>query len=384
MGASPKPRELLQQAATDDEQATLLQRNEGDSAAAAAPAGDSSIYSPAGPAPAAAEAKAAAGNSGTRRQQQRRGFVLCTLGGTLWGGGALFAKLMDDPTVGIAEYLVFRTGTISLWLFAISLSQPAARGTLLRLRSEPWALGWPGLVGGSCNAVGMAAFVVSLSFITAANTLCIQAAAPFSAAFLERLIFGTRLSRSMQFCMAVAASGVLVIGGEGLVLQESNSSTDRTAFFIGNVCALICAICSSINSCCLVSLKAIPGAGSVSSMAGTITVMLCSLLFCALDPDVGGVWFNITVHNMLLSVCVGTSIGIGIVFYNCGAVYVTAAQMQLLAMAEVVSGIFFVLVCTHWQCGCGCCTRSRSRFLAAFTASRYYSWAHVLKPHAYG
>ena len=113
-------------------------------------------------------------------------------------------------------------------------------------------------------------------------------------------------------------------------------------------------------------------------MAGTITVMLCSLLFCALDPDVGGVWFNITVHNMLLSVCVGTSIGIGIVFYNCGAVYVTAAQMQLLAMAEVVSGIFFVLVCTH--CGCG----SRSRFLAAFTGSRYYSWAHVLKPHAYG
>ena len=69
-------------------------------------------------------------------------------------------------------------------------------------------------------------------------------------------------------------------------------------------------------------------------MAGTITVMLCSLLFCALDPDVGGVWFNITVHNMLLSVCVGTSIGIGIVFYNCGAVYVTAAQMQLLAAAR--------------------------------------------------
>ena len=71
MGASPKPRELLQQAATDDEQATLLQRNDGDSAAAAAPAGDSSIYSPAGPAPAAVEAKATAGNSGTRRRRCR-------------------------------------------------------------------------------------------------------------------------------------------------------------------------------------------------------------------------------------------------------------------------------------------------------------------------
>eukprot|EP01043_Picozoa_sp_COSAG02_P024954 COSAG02_NODE_1383_length_12965_cov_60.828463_12_plen_196_part_01 len=139
-----------------------------------------SIYSSVSEA-AAAAAKAA-------RQNRRRGFVLCTLGGTLWGSGALFAKLMDNPTVGIAEYLVFRTGMISLWLFTISLSQSGSRSTLLRLRSDPWALGWPALIGGLCNAVGMACFVVSLSYVTAANTLCIQAAAPFSAAFLERLI----------------------------------------------------------------------------------------------------------------------------------------------------------------------------------------------------
>ena len=111
-----------------EEHRMLLQHEEDDCSAerAGCDTGDGSSGSIYSSVSEAAAAKAA-------RQNRRRGFALCTLGGTLWGSGALFAKLMDNPTVGIAEYLVFRTGMISLWLFTISLSQPGSHNNYISI-----------------------------------------------------------------------------------------------------------------------------------------------------------------------------------------------------------------------------------------------------------
>jgi drug/metabolite transporter (DMT)-like permease len=50
----------------------------------------------------------------------------------------------------------------------------------------------------------------------------------------------------------------------------------------------------------------------------------------------------------MLSWAVGMCIGVGMVFYNLGAVFITAAQMQLLQMTEVVSGTILVLLLKVW------------------------------------
>eukprot|EP01046_Picozoa_sp_COSAG06_P100932 COSAG06_NODE_47060_length_342_cov_0.641975_1_plen_81_part_01 len=79
--------------------------------------------------------------------------------------------------------------------------------------------------------------------------------------------------------------------------------------------------------------------------------MCGALLWTALDgetdPETGS-WFSISAHNAMLSWAVGMCIGVGMVFYNLGAVFITAAQMQLLQMTEVVSGTILVLLLKVW------------------------------------
>lgn len=287
----------------------------------------------------------------TTAADARRGFWLVVIAGTIWGGGALFAKLMEDPTKGIAEYLVVRTGTISLCLFLMILKRPEALATLRRVVTNPLALGWAGLVGMVAGGGGMSCFVISMSFIPAANTLCIMAAGPFFAAFMERVIFGTRLSSSMKIATTTAGAGVLVIGGEGLLLQENLPGVTAAGALFGNLCAVGTAVLSATLSTMLVALKDVPGAGFIVSMLGTLLIMCGALLWTVLDgetdPETGS-WFSISAHNAMLSWAVGMCIGVGMVFYNLGAVFITAAQMQLLQMTEVVSGTILVLLLKVW------------------------------------
>ena len=159
----------------------------------------------------------------------------------------------------------------------------------------------------------MSCFVVSMSFIPAANTLCIMAAGPFFAAFMERVLFGTRLSLSMKIATVTAGVGVLVIGGEGLLVQENlpgvtangackcthdlqllvmsmyTPVSDRllVVTVFGNVCAVGTAVLSATMSTTLVALKGVPGAGFIVSMLGTLAVMTGGLIYTALDGKTG-------------------------------------------------------------------------------------------------
>ena len=298
--------------------------------------GDDSLYAK----------KDAAAARAEQRRLARRGFWLVVLAGTVWGGGALGAKLMDDPTRGIPEYLVIRTGTISLCQFLMALSQRESRRTLgLLLRpGSASAKEWAAMaVVAVCMGCGMSMFVISLAFVAATNTLCIMAAGPFVAAFLERLFLQQRLERHVQIAMTAAAIGVVVIGSEGL-LQQDAAEQDNAAVFIGNLCAMGVAVLSASASTALVALKDLPGGGLVSTMVGTLGVAVTALCWTLLDEDEGGMWFVITRHNSLCSLFVGLCIGVGLVFYNLGAVHVTAAQMQILQMTEVVSGILLVML----------------------------------------
>lgn len=280
-------------------------------------------------------------------QQATRGFWLVVLAGTIWGGGALFAKLMEDPTHGIAEYLVVRTGTISLCLLFMILSRADALETLRQIVADPWMLGWPGLLGTLAGGGGMSCFVISMSFIPAANTLCIMASGPFFAALMEKVAFGTKLSGSMKLAIITACTGVLVIGGQGLFWQKNLPGVSPAGALFGNVCALGTAVLSATLSTTLVAMKKVPGAGFIVSMLGTLTIMCGALLWTVFDgetdPETGS-WFSITLHNAVLSWAVGMCIGVGMVFYNLGAVFISAAQMQLLQMTEVVSGTLLVLL----------------------------------------
>ena len=122
--------------------------------------------------------------------------------GAFWSTGPVFVKAMHEPARYIREYLFVRMATLVL-LYALYLRAYLYCYRAGRRRASVVALlclsrlspAWRafGVLGLAC---AMAGFVVSLTMVPAAMTLCELAASPFFAALLGRVMLGNASRKS--------------------------------------------------------------------------------------------------------------------------------------------------------------------------------------------
>eukprot|EP01052_Picozoa_sp_SAG31_P012554 SAG31_NODE_736_length_12477_cov_60.959363_10_plen_326_part_00 len=275
------------------------------------------------------------------------GFILVTVAGCIWGGGALVAKYMVNPASMWMEYMVTRCLCISIVLLLYLLSSAERRAALGELagfgEGSSALLHWPSLIGMVGIAMAMTGFVVSLCFVPAANTLCVLAAAPFATALLERFYLQVQLSKASWTMMALAGAGVLVIGldafdtaapdltglgGDSVVGVASD--VWRLQTIVGNVMAIVSAAGFAIFSVALRALVDVGRgwAGFVVTMCGAGVAAMVALLWLLYSGSIRS-WGKTqqSRRNMVLSLVHGLLIGAGMVLYNLGAKHVSAAEL---------------------------------------------------------
>ena len=347
--------------------------------------------------------------------------------GLLWATGPVFVKSMREPAQFIRQYLWVRMGVLvvcyATYLTALRafwrwrrrrLEKDASRDDASRkpdmlppevpLRaliclarlSPAWRIF--GVLGMS---TAMSGFVISLTMVPAAATLCELAASPFFAALIGRALLGERVSRTTWLSMVVCAGGIVMFafdeGGSPVaspgignfaangtvsggsndnsnsdeISSDSISSVSGANPVVGNILGILS---SAGFACYSVTLRVLPsrhlsgGAkgddaddstgdndrnadmalvvrlyGLIFSMWAAFLIVLATsilMLFEHTGP------FEMPGINVELSAWHGMFIFAGFCFFTLGAPKLPAPELILLTMLEVVGGIlltYFVL-----------------------------------------
>jgi drug/metabolite transporter (DMT)-like permease len=307
--------------------------------------------------------------------------------GCFWATGPLFVKFSVDASYWIVKYLWVRMFCLIV-LYSVFISARIKNDKLspiltLSGMSRKWVVA--GVLGLAC---AMSGFVLSLSLVPAANTLCELAAAPFFAAVLERIFLNTRINVLTGACMFVATTGVILFALEGVITGNSdhlNATTENitTESFqlgggssgsidsstynpaLGNTLGITASIGMALYT---VSLRTIPKTSSeknrslyglVMSMYGTLVVIVGTSIslvittFGAFDQS-GKEDRNQNYHpmnpfgqpavNIYLSIGHAVFIFAGFVFYTLGSNHLPAPETVLLSMTEVVGGVLLTYI----------------------------------------
>ena len=249
-----------------------------------------------------------------------RGRVLVLLSGAGMSLGGLFIRSIQEATEW--QILFWRSlGIIAALLLYIGLR---SRGRVLQAFR---IAGMKSAVAGLCLATGFTCFVFSITHTTVANTLFMLSAAPFITAVLSRVLLGEDVTRGTWIAMAGAAAGIAIMVGEGAVSGD----------LFGNLMALTAAAGFAGFSIALRSGRA------VDMMPATCLAGLFSATGSALIILAGGTGFVAPVADVGLCLTYGAvSIGISLIVYTVGSRLVSAAELTLLSLGEVVLGPVWV------------------------------------------
>lgn len=249
-----------------------------------------------------------------------RGRVLVLLSGAGMSLGGLFIRSIQEA--GEWQILFWRSlGIIMALLAYIGLR---SRGRILRAFQ---AAGPKSAAAGLCLATGFTFFVFSITHTTVANTLFMLSAAPFITAIFSRILLGEDVARGTWLAMAGAAAGIAIMVGEGAVSGD----------LFGNLMALTAATGFAGFSIALRSGRA------VDMMPATCLAGLFSAGGSALIILASGTGFLAPVADIGLCLTYGAlSIGISLIIYTVGSRLVSAAELTLLSLTEVVLGPVWV------------------------------------------
>lgn len=243
---------------------------------------------------------------------------LVLLAGTCWSTGGVLVRLVDEADA--RQIVLWRSLFIGLFVASVLLLRRC--GDLLGgLR----AVGWNGVLGGLCLAGAFVGFVEALTRTTVANAVFLLAAQPLLAALFARLLLGERVSRTTWLAMLTAAAGIAVMMAPGL----------RFGDVAGSLMALGAALGFALFS---VSLRRGRHGDTTPSIlyAALFSATGCALLLASS----GGIEsLLIPPWDLLLCAVMGIGqIGCGMLAFAAGSRHLTAAELGLLALSEVVLG----------------------------------------------
>ncbi len=189
--------------------------------------------------------------------------------------------------------------------------------------------GWPAVVAGFCSAASSVFFILALGHVTVANALFLTGITTFLAAIGAQVLLGERVSRHAWGAMALAAIGVTVMLGGGLALGRLAGNLlalGSAVSFAGHVLALRANKQSDM-------LPAVLYAGLVGML-----VSLLALGLLDLSP-------RVSLRDLLLGLTMGAAqLGVGLILYTRASRHLPAAELQLVATAELVLAPLWVWI----------------------------------------
>ena len=189
--------------------------------------------------------------------------------------------------------------------------------------------GWPAVVAGFCSAASSVFFILALGHVTVANALFLTGITTFLAAIGAQVLLGERVSRRAWGAMALAAIGVTVMLGGGLALGR----------LVGNLLALGSAVSFAGH---VLALRANKQSDMLPAVlyAGLIGMLVSLLALGLLDLSP-----RVSLRDLLLGLTMGAAqLGVGLILYTRASRHLPAAELQLVATAELVLAPLWVWI----------------------------------------
>ncbi len=249
-----------------------------------------------------------------------RGRILVLVAGAGMSLGGLFVRSIESAD----EWQILFWRSIGLAVALLTLIAFRSRG---RVGAAFREAGRPALIAGTCLAAGFVCFIFSMTHTTVANTLFLLSAGPFIAAIMARLLLGEVVGRTTWIAMAVAALGVAVMVGDGVVAGDP----------FGDLTALGAAVGFAGYA---VALRRGRGA---DMMPATCLAGLIGATASGMAIALGGTGYAVSTPDLALCLTYGAvAIAGSLVIYTIGSRSVSAAELMLLALTEVVLGPVWV------------------------------------------
>ena len=249
-----------------------------------------------------------------------RGVLLVLLAGVCWSTMGLGIRSMEVANVW--QILFYRSCALTPFLFAIIALRSGGR-PLAVIRKA----GIAAVIGGLGLVVAFTGGIYAIQTTTVANAMFLFATAPFMAALLGRLVLGEEVRSATLIAAAVALVGIVMMVAEGISL----------GFMRGNVAAIASALGFAVFT---VALRW----GKLEDM---LPAVFLSGIFAILATGavclLSGYTLAIPANDVAIALALGVfQVGAGLVLYTIGSRAVSAAELALLSMADVVLGPLWV------------------------------------------
>ena len=247
---------------------------------------------------------------------RRRGQLYVALAALAWStAGVLQRELTVDTATQVAGRALFAM------LALVGFVALQERGDVLRpFRS----MGREELLVAVCTAIASGSFIVALNHTTVANVLFMQALAPIAAALIAWAALREAVTRRTALAMVVALGGVaIMVGGPG------------GAKGVGLVLSVVMTLAFALAVVVTRHRRDISMAPAIS--VSQVIVLVAVAPFS--DPG------SIDAHDLALIVLLGVGqMGLGLAFLTMGARLISAAEVALITLLEVVVGPAWVWI----------------------------------------
>ena len=251
---------------------------------------------------------------------QRHGVLFVFAAGVLWSTVGLGIRLIEDAVVW--QILLYRSISMSLFLYVV-----------IRLRSGESAFaqvrrgGLATAIGGMALVAAYAGGIYAIQATSVANAMLLFATAPFLAAILGWLVLREAVRRATMVAIAVAVIGIAVMVADksgGVALWGSLAALGSALGFAVFTVALRWGKSGEMLPSVFLS--------GLFAIGFTLAVCLAAGLPLVLTPRDGGIAMGMGVFQ----------VGAGLVLYTLGSRSLPAAELALLALAEVLLGPVWV------------------------------------------
>lgn len=241
--------------------------------------------------------------------------ALVAVAAVLWSTAGLFVRALH---LDVWTMLGWRGLFAALSLALIAIWQNG-RGTLGALRT----MGRPGLVAIPIAVVSMGSYVAALKLTTVANVMIVYATVPFVAAAVAMLWIGERATRRVIVASLIALSGIVVMAGGNLRLQD----------VAGNAIAFIMTATFAVQ---LVMSRRYPGLqmSLVNAIAAAVLALLCLPLMSPQVPS--------PIELALLAAFGVTTTALAYLLFLTGGRHIPSGEAGLIGLLDVVLGPLWV------------------------------------------
>lgn len=255
-----------------------------------------------------------------RADADRYGVLFVFAAGVLWSTVGLGIRLIEDAVVW--QILLYRSISMSLFLY-IFIRVRSGESPFVQIRR----VGFPVVIAGLSLVAAYSGGIYAIQSTSVANAMLLFATAPFIAALLGWIVLREPVRTATWIAIAVAIGGIAIMVADksgGVALKGSLAALGSAFGFAVFTVALRWGRTGEM----------LPAVFLSGLFAIVITLAICFGLGLSvvLSQHDGGIAMGMGVFQ----------VGAGLILYTLGSRSLTAAELALLSLAEVLLGPIWV------------------------------------------